>query len=102
MELEGGNGLAGSKPDEEERSGISPRSSSPLALPRTWSDPLPQRASGLSGSAEFHRGVCHTGPPFARLPGLPGVIGLSGLRRLPTVQPGSVVLSRTHLEQVSF
>ncbi|XP_016094696.1 tau-tubulin kinase 2-like [Sinocyclocheilus grahami] len=101
VELEGGCGSAGSKPDEEERSGISPRSSSPLALPRTWSDPLPQRASILSGSAEFHTAVCHTGPPFARLPGLPGIIGLSGLRRLPTVQPVSMVLSRTHLEQSS-
>ncbi|XP_067239931.1 tau-tubulin kinase 2b [Chanodichthys erythropterus] len=102
VELEGGSGSAGSKPDEEERSGISPRSSSPLALPRTWSDPLPQRASSLIGSAEFHTGVCHTGPPFARLPGLPGVIGLSGLRRLPTIQPASVVhLSRSHLEQSS-
>ncbi|XP_073672648.1 tau-tubulin kinase 2b [Garra rufa] len=101
VELEGGSGSAGSKPDEEERSGISPRSSSPLALPRTWSDPLPQRASSLIGSADFHTGVCHTGPPFARLPGLPGVIGLSGLRRLPTVQPASVVLTRAHLEQSS-
>ncbi|XP_043075117.1 tau-tubulin kinase 2b [Puntigrus tetrazona] len=101
VELEGGSGSAGSKPDEEERSGISPRSSSPLALPRTWSDPLPQRTSSLTGSAEFHTGVCHTGPPFARLPGLPGVIGLSGLRRLPAVQPASVVLSRAHLEQSS-
>ncbi|XP_016311612.1 tau-tubulin kinase 2-like [Sinocyclocheilus anshuiensis] len=56
---------------------------------------------GGCGSAEFHTAVCHTGPPFARLPGLPGIIGLSGLRRLPTVQPVSVVLSRTHLEQSS-
>ncbi|KTF93475.1 hypothetical protein cypCar_00027354 [Cyprinus carpio] len=101
VELEGGCGSAGSKPDEEERSGISPRSSSPLALPRTWSDPLPQRASILSGSAEFHTAICHTGPPFARLPGLHGIIGLSGLRRLPTVQPASVVLSRNHHEQSS-
>ncbi|XP_059354703.1 tau-tubulin kinase 2-like [Carassius carassius] len=101
VELEGGCGSAGSKLDEEERSGISPCSSSPLALPRTWSDPLPQRASILSGSAEFHTAVCHTGPPFTRLPGLPGIIGLSGLRRLPTVQPASVALSRTHHEQSS-
>ncbi|XP_026088778.1 tau-tubulin kinase 2-like [Carassius auratus] len=101
VELEGGCGSAGSKSDEDERSGISPRSSSPLALPRTWSDPLPQRASILSGSAEFHTAVCHTGPPFARLPGLPGIIGLSGLRRLPTVQPAFVALSRTHHEQSS-
>lgn len=101
VELEGASGSAGSKPDEEERSGLSPRSSSPLALPRTWSDPLPQRTSSLA-SAEFHTGVCHTGPPFARLPGLSGVIGLSGLRRLPTIQPASMVhLSRSHLEQSS-
>lgn len=102
VELEGASGSAGSKPDEEERSGLSPRSSSPLALPRTWSDPLPQRTSSLA-SAEFHTGVCHTGPPFARLPGLSGVIGLSGLRRLPTIQPASMVhLSRSHLEQVNI
>ncbi|CAM4693224.1 unnamed protein product [Leuciscus chuanchicus] len=101
VELEGASGSAGSKPDEEERSGLSPRSSSPLAIPRTWSDPLPQRASNLA-SAEFHTGVCHTGPPFARLPGLSGVIGLSGLRRLPTIQPVSMVhLSRSNLEQSS-
>ncbi|KAG9283021.1 tau-tubulin kinase 2-like [Astyanax mexicanus] len=105
VELEGGSGSAGSKPDEEERSGVSPRSSSPLALPRTWSDPLPQRASSLSGSGELHAALCHTGPPFARLPCLPGLTGLSGvtgLRRLPTLQPASVVhLSRTQLEQLS-
>lgn len=101
VELEGGS--AGSKPEEEERSGISARSSSPLALPRTWSDPLPQRTSSLSG--EFHAGACHTGPPFTRLPGLPGLpgvtglSGLSGLRRLPTIQPASMVHhNRTHLE----
>lgn len=102
VELEGGSGSAGSKPDEEERSGISPRSSSPLALPRTWSDPLPQRTSNLSGSVDFHTGVCHTGPPFARLPGLSGVIGLSGLRRLPAIQPATLAhLNRAHLEQSS-
>ncbi|KAI4880542.1 hypothetical protein NFI96_018569, partial [Prochilodus magdalenae] len=105
VELEGGSGSAGSKPDEEERSGVSPRSSSPLALPRTWSDPLPQRVSSLSGSGELHAVLCHTGPPFARLPGLPGLTGLTGvtgLRRLPTLQPASVVhLSRTQLEQLS-
>lgn len=102
VELEGASGSAGSKPDEEERSGLSPRSSSPLALPRTWSDPLPQRASSLAGSSEFHTGVCHTGPPFARLPGFSGVVCLSGLRRLPTIQPASMVhLSRSHLEQSS-
>lgn len=106
VELEGGSGSAGSKPDEEERSGISPRSCSPLALPRTWSDPLPQHTSSLGG--EFQAGACHTGPPFSRLqglPGLPGVTGLSGLsglRRLPTIQPASMVHhNRTHLEQVS-
>ncbi|XP_036437919.1 tau-tubulin kinase 2b [Colossoma macropomum] len=107
VELEGGSGSAGSKPDEE-GSGVSPRSSSPLALPRTWSDPLPQRASSLSGSGELHAALCHTGPPFARLSGLTGLQGLTGLsgvtglRRLPTLQPASVVhLSRTQLEQVS-
>lgn len=106
VELEGGSGSAGSKPDEEERSGISPRSSSPLVLPRTWSDPLPQRTSNLSG--EFQAGACHTGPPFTRLaglPGLPGVTGLSGLsglRRLPTIQPASIIHhNRTHFEQVN-
>lgn len=104
VELEGGSGSAGSKPDEEERSGVSPRSSSPLALPRTWSDPLPQRASSLIGSGEFHAALCHTGPPFARLPGLTGLTGISGvsgLRRLPTLQPATVVhLTRAQLEQV--
>ncbi|XP_051954083.1 tau-tubulin kinase 2-like [Xyrauchen texanus] len=105
VELEGGSGSAGCKPDEEERSGISPRSSSPLALPRTWSDPLPQRTSSLSGLGEFQASVYHTGPPFTRLPGLSGVTGLSGLsglRRLPTIQPATMVhLSRNHLEQSS-
>ncbi|XP_072541908.1 tau-tubulin kinase 2b isoform X2 [Salminus brasiliensis] len=102
VELEGGSGSAGSKPDEVEGS---PRSSSPLALPRTWSDPLPQRVSSLGGSGELQAALCHTGPPFARLSGFPGLTGLSGvtgLRRLPTLQPASVVhLSRTQLEQLS-
>lgn len=99
VELEGGSGSPCSKPDEEERS------TSPLALPRTWSDPLPQRASSLSGSGELHTALCHTGPPFTRLPGLPGLTGLSGitgLRRLPTIQPASIVhINRSQLEQVS-
>ncbi|XP_051952254.1 tau-tubulin kinase 2b [Xyrauchen texanus] len=99
VELEGGSGSAGSKPEEEERSGISPHSYSPLALPRTWSDPLPQRTSSLSSLGEFQAGVCHTGPPFIRLP---GITGLSGLRRLPTIQPAPTVhLSRNYLEQSS-
>lgn len=105
VELEGGSGSAVTKPDEEERSGISPRSSSPLALPRTWSDPLPQRASCLSNLGEFQAGACHTGPPFTRLPCLPGIgglSGLSGLRRLPTIHPASMVHhGRTHFEQSS-
>ncbi|XP_067272932.1 tau-tubulin kinase 2b [Pseudorasbora parva] len=100
VELEGASGSAGSKPDEEERSGLSPRSSSPLPLPRTWSDPLPQHASSLSGSSELHTGVCHTGPPFARHPALLSAVGLSELRRL--MQPVSMVhLNRSHLEQSS-
>ncbi|XP_076873861.1 tau-tubulin kinase 2b [Brachyhypopomus gauderio] len=101
VELEGGSGSAGSKPEEEERSGVSPRSSSPLALPRTWSDPLPQRASSLSGSADLHPVLCHTGPPFTRLPALTGLCGVTGLRRLPTLQPSVVHLSRAQLEQLS-
>lgn len=99
VELEGGSGSACSKPEEEERS------TSPLALPRTWSDPLPQRASTLSGSGELHTALCHTGPPFTHLPGLPGLTGLSGitgLRRLPTIQPASMAhINRSQLEQVS-
>ncbi|XP_066533716.1 tau-tubulin kinase 2b isoform X2 [Hoplias malabaricus] len=108
VELEAGSGSGGSKPDEEERSGVSPRSSSPLALPRTWSDPLPQRASCLSSSGELQTILCHTGPPFARLSGFPGfqgitgISGATGLRRLPTLHPSSVVhLSRSQLEQLS-
>ncbi|TSR99422.1 Tau-tubulin kinase 2 [Bagarius yarrelli] len=96
VELEGGSGSAFSKPDEEERS------TSPLALPRTWSDPLPQRASSLSGSGELHTALCHTGPPFTRLPGLTGISGITGLRRLPTIQPASIVhINRSQLEQLS-
>ncbi|KAF7690548.1 hypothetical protein HF521_012352 [Silurus meridionalis] len=99
VELEGGSGSACSKPDEEERS------TSPLALPRTWSDPLPQRVSGLSGSGELHTTLCHTGPPFTRLSGLQGLAGLSGitgLRRLPGVPPASLVhINRSQLEQLS-
>lgn len=99
VELEGGSGSACSKPDEEERS------TSPLALPRTWSDPLPRRASSLSGSGELQSALCHTVPPFTRLPGLPGLTGISGitgLRRLPTIQPASIVhINRSQLEQVS-
>ncbi|XP_062858471.1 tau-tubulin kinase 2b [Trichomycterus rosablanca] len=98
VELEAGSGSPCSKPDEEERS------SSPQALPRTWSDPLPQRASCLGGPGEL---ICHTGPPFTRLPGLPGLPGLiglsgiSGLRRLPTIQPSLSHINRTQLEQLS-
>ncbi|XP_053470190.1 tau-tubulin kinase 2b isoform X3 [Ictalurus furcatus] len=99
VELEGGSGSACSKPEEEERS------TSPLALPRTWSDPLPQRASTLSGSGELHTALCHTGPPFTHLPGLPGLTGFSGitgLRRLPTIQPASMAhINRSQLEQLS-
>lgn len=96
VELEGGSGSACSKPEEEERS------TSPLALPRTWSDPLPQRASSFSGSGELHTALCHTGPPFTRLPGLTGITGITGLRRLPTIQPASILhINRSQLEQVS-
>lgn len=99
VELEGGSGSACSKPDEEERS------TSPLALPRTWSDPLPQRASSLGGHGELHTALCHTGPPFTRISGLQGLTGLSGitgLRRLPTIQPATMVhINRRELEQVS-
>ncbi|XP_060772345.1 tau-tubulin kinase 2b isoform X2 [Neoarius graeffei] len=96
VELEEGSGSACSKPDEEDRS------TNPRALPRTWSDPLPQRASSLSSSGELHTALYHTGPPFTRLPGLSGLSSITGLRRLPTIQPASMVhVNKSQLEQLS-
>ncbi|XP_028858123.1 tau-tubulin kinase 2b [Denticeps clupeoides] len=115
VELEHGSGsggsVASSKPEDKDRpgtgamaaGGASSRSPSPLALPRTWSDPLPRRGTH-SGDALV--GLCHTGPPFARLPGLPGLpgmtglSGMSGLRRLPNISTAPILQSfRVQREQ---
>lgn len=113
VELEGGSGSggsAGSKPEDEERSGggVGGCTLGPEILARTWSDPLPQRSVGSSG--ELGGVLCHTAPPFGRLPGLTGMAGmpgfcggLTGLRRLPTIPSAAVMrIGRSQQEMVSL
>ncbi|KAL2082675.1 hypothetical protein ACEWY4_022493 [Coilia grayii] len=106
VELEGGSGSggsAGSKPEDEERSGGGSGGCNlgPEVLARTWSDPLPQRSAGNGG--ELQGILCHTSPPFGRLPGMTGMPGLcgglTGLRRLPTIPSAAVMrIGRTQQE----